>query len=103
MSGHLVEERQEDVSEGEKIADNYKQNLPSTTNTTVSQAADVRKSEEENVLVAERKTTREDVSSRKLDIDESRTQIDPSLDSLTREFLNIMQGEKSAINNPYYR
>ena len=107
QSGHVLHvsgggggevERPEDVSGSDKMAENYKQNLSSTTNTTVLHPADVGKTEEESNSDPSRY-----VSSRKLDIEESRTQIDPSLDSLTREFLNIMQGEKSAINNPYYR
>ena len=111
QTGHFLPVRrggegQGELSEGDKVAENSKEILSSTKNTTVLQPADVGRSEEENILVAQRESNSypfQDVSSRKLDIDESRTQIDPSLDSLTREFLNIMQGEKSAINNPYYR
>merc|ERR1712062_116939 len=101
-SGHFLpvgggEGGPEEVSEGDRRAENYKQNLSSTANTTVLHPApaDVGVSEEENISIAQRESNSYpmrdvDVSSRKLDIDESRTQIDPSLDSLTREFLNIM-------------
>ena len=34
--------------------------------------------------------------------DEFTPQIDPTLETLTREFMDLMQGEKSAISPPIY-
>ena len=107
-TGHFYPVRQGEMredkdSEGE--GDANKKYVPSSTANLVMYPADVGRSEQLSDdngsqlglnLVPSRNVIR-----RQLHVGDSRTQIDPSLDSLTREFLYLMQGERSAINSPY--